>query len=137
MSSNYGRRFGSPARRAAAITVPSGRFCPYSRYRACRAWSIAEGHITDTHVQDAIEATITKVEPEEEEEIAQPTPIAQHAWKVIAPDGREEITYQPIPGFEHLWNGPSLSPITRSPNTAPMPAPHCQATTSQVPVTGN
>lgn len=34
-----------------------------------------------------------------------PTPIAQGVWKVTAPDGREELTYQPIPGFEHLWHG--------------------------------
>ncbi|RMZ73230.1 hypothetical protein GMOD_00009040 [Pyrenophora seminiperda CCB06] len=67
-------------------------------------------------------------ESEEKEKFALETPIVQGCWKVIAPDGREEVTYKPIPGFEHLWTGseqkqglPSVANAA-SPPPAPLPA---------------
>ena len=78
---------------------------------------------------------------EAEDDIALETPIVQGRWKVIAPDGREEVTYKPIPGFEHLWNGteqaqglPSTAPST-TPSPPPASLPACQLPTAHTPGT--
>lgn len=56
---------------------------------------------------------------ETREKVAIPTPIAQSCWKVISPDGHEQLCYEPIPGFEHLWNGPG--PFQGTPHFASSP----------------
>ncbi|KAI4945786.1 hypothetical protein J4E91_007699 [Alternaria rosae] len=79
----------------------------------------------------AAEATIKQDEPDEA--VAVPTPIG--CWKVISPEGREERVFGPIPGFEHLCNGPAESQgvtcLADSPKTIPTPA--YQTAVAQVP----
>ncbi|EOA89415.1 uncharacterized protein SETTUDRAFT_105680, partial [Exserohilum turcica Et28A] len=53
------------------------------------------------------------------DEVAMPTPIAQTCWKVISPNGCEQVCYEPIPGFEHLWS--SRGPIQRATGFAVQP----------------
>ncbi|EMD92013.1 hypothetical protein COCC4DRAFT_174510 [Bipolaris maydis ATCC 48331] len=42
-------------------------------------------------------------------DVAIPIPIAQTCWKITSPDGHEQLCYEPIPGFEHLWSGSGSS----------------------------
>ncbi|CAN9413706.1 unnamed protein product [Alternaria alternata] len=79
----------------------------------------------------AIEATVKQDEPEEA--VAIPTPIG--CWKVISPDGREERVFKPIPGFEHLFNGPAQLQGPHRPAESPraVATPVCQSIVSQVP----
>lgn len=66
------------------------------------------------------EALPAKVDEEPDNDVALPTPIAQGMWKVTAPDGREVLTYQPIPGFEHLLHGKAVSQGTPPSYGAPV-----------------
>ncbi|KAI2475115.1 hypothetical protein Ptr902_13462 [Pyrenophora tritici-repentis] len=81
------------------------------------AWAQGGSHVPRTSVATCSQLSRTPVKQDEaEDDIALETPIALGCWKVIAPDGREEVTYKPIPGFEHLWNGTEQA-------QAPAPAP--------------
>lgn len=79
----------------------------------------------------AIEATVKQDEPQEA--VAIPTPIG--CWKVISPDGREERVFKPIPGFEHLFNGPAQLQGPPHPAESPRAVATlvCQSIVSQVP----
>ncbi|KAI8930713.1 hypothetical protein NX059_012322 [Plenodomus lindquistii] len=46
---------------------------------------------------------------DDDNEVALLVPFEQYMWKVTAPCGRQVLTYQPIPGFEHLLHGYVLS----------------------------
>ncbi|KAF1947032.1 hypothetical protein EJ02DRAFT_171497 [Clathrospora elynae] len=46
------------------------------------------------------------------DQFAAPTLIAQGLWKVTSPNGLEELTYKPIPGFEHMWT-PSAQSLSQ------------------------
>ncbi|EUC38042.1 hypothetical protein COCCADRAFT_83933, partial [Bipolaris zeicola 26-R-13] len=63
------------------------------------------------------EASVPIKQDESRTEIAIPIPIAQTCWKITSPDGREQLCYEPIPGFEHLWSGPGPAPT--EPRTLP------------------
>lgn len=65
-------------------------------------------HIVLTHSQaKSTLATGTGNPPDEEDNVAIPTPIdATIPWKIVAPDGRVRNIRRPIHGFEHLFDGP-------------------------------
>ncbi|USP75768.1 hypothetical protein yc1106_03042 [Curvularia clavata] len=69
------------------------------------------------------------------EKFAIPTPIAQSCWKVISPDGHEQLCYEPIPGFEHLCSGSTPlqgTPCSDDSPKSPLSQPH-QPIVSSVP----
>ncbi|KAI0578281.1 DUF2841 domain-containing protein [Pyrenophora tritici-repentis] len=98
------------------------------------AWAQGGSHVPRTSVATCSQLSRTPVKQDEaEDDIALETPIALGCWKVIAPDGREEVTYKPIPGFEHLWNGTEQAQVAPSPPPAPLPRCQTPAPTVQAP----
>ncbi|CAA9958044.1 DUF2841 domain containing protein [Pyrenophora teres f. maculata] len=86
------------------------------------AWVQGGSHAPRTSVATCSQLNQAPVKQDEaEDDIVLETPIAIGCWKVIAPDGREEVTYKPIPGFEHLWNGTEQTQAAPSPPPVPLP----------------
>ncbi|EUC42872.1 hypothetical protein COCMIDRAFT_102350, partial [Bipolaris oryzae ATCC 44560] len=56
------------------------------------------------------QAPVSIKQDESRTDVAIPIPIAQTCWKITSPDGHEQLCYEPIPGFEHLWSGPGPAP---------------------------
>ncbi|RII10858.1 hypothetical protein CUC08_Gglean006858 [Alternaria sp. MG1] len=124
----------SPARDRQSVQTSDGAAMTGDR-RGADSWAMVHGGDefgkSSAISSQAIEATVKQDEPEEA--VAIPTPIG--CWKVISPDGREERVFKPIPGFEHLFNGPAqlqgLPRPAESPRAVATPA--CQPVVSQVP----
>ncbi|KAI8940918.1 hypothetical protein NX059_002176 [Plenodomus lindquistii] len=90
---------------------------------------VCEDGPVKTHAAGKVQSV--KVDDDDDNEVALPTPIAQGMWKVTAPDGREVLTYQPIPGFEHLLHGHVLSqkePGCHGPIVSHQPSQHAAPT---------
>lgn len=77
----------------------------------------------------------TRKAPDEEDNVAIPTPIdATIPWKIVAPDGRVRNIRRPIHGFEHLFDGPDdFQEVSSSGNSCNAPNFAYQPQPSQAP----
>ncbi|KAL1793709.1 hypothetical protein ACET3X_008691 [Alternaria dauci] len=105
-------------------------------YRDVDSWAMVRGGEVEQSSATSSEAVQTATKHKGlEADVATPIPIG--CWKVISPNGREERVFKPIPGFEHLFNGPAQPQRVSRPEESPgiVVPPVYQPVVSQVPAT--